>query len=84
MEERFLVVEGDLNTYRIHLGSGNVQMEPGTRYLCIVRDASPKRRERAFLPFEGDAMLSLIVSKAFLLADDRRITDPAIVSQLRR
>ena len=84
VEDRFLVVEGDLNTYRIHLGSGNVQMEPGTRYLCIVRDASPKRRERAFLPFEGDAMLSLIVSKAFLLADDRRITDPAIVSQLRR
>src|SRR5437763_4811423 len=28
LEERFLVVRGDLRTYRIHLGSGNVQMEP--------------------------------------------------------
>jgi hypothetical protein len=35
-----------------------------------------------FLPFEGDSMLSLILSKAFLLAADKKITDPAIVRQL--
>lgn len=29
-------------------------------------------------------MLSLIVSKAFLLADDRKITDPGILRQIRR
>jgi hypothetical protein len=35
------------------------------------------------LPFEGDSTLSIILSKAFLLADDHRITDPTILRQLR-
>ena len=37
-----------------------------------------------FLPFDGDTTLSIIVSKALLLADDRSITDPVIVSQITR
>jgi hypothetical protein len=36
-----------------------------------------------FLPFEGDRMLSIILSKALMLAADDKITDPAIVSQLK-
>jgi hypothetical protein len=36
------------------------------------------------LPFEGDGTLSIILSKAFLLADDAKITDPTITSQLAR
>ena len=35
-----------------------------------------------FLPFEEDR-LGLILSKAFLLADDAAITDSSIVAQLR-
>ena len=35
-----------------------------------------------FLPFEGDTLLSLIISKAFLLADDKKIKDPTIRRQL--
>ena len=34
------------------------------------------------LPFEGDRTLSVIVSKAFLLAADTRITDPTITRQI--
>src|SRR5690606_40338405 len=34
--ERFLTVRGDLRTYKIHLGSGNILMEPNDQYLCIV------------------------------------------------
>jgi hypothetical protein len=34
------------------------------------------------LPFEDDTMLSLILSKAYLLAEDHRITDPSILSQI--
>ncbi|SCG44045.1 protein of unknown function [Micromonospora echinaurantiaca] len=81
LTERHLVVRGQLNTYRIHLGSGNILMEPANTYLCIV----PARRgpqESVFLPFEDDR-LALILSKAFLLAEDARITDPLIVAQLR-
>jgi hypothetical protein len=38
---RFLRVHGRLRTYRIHLGSGNILMEPDDAYLCVVpaRDA---------------------------------------------
>jgi hypothetical protein len=35
------------------------------------------------LPFEGDPVLSVILSKAFLLADDRAITDPTITRQIQ-
>ena len=82
--ERFLRVRGDLRTYKIHLGSGNVLMEPNDAYLCIV-DARSKDAGRLFLPFEENGgVLSLIVSKAFLLADDRKITDAGILRQIER
>jgi hypothetical protein len=84
LDGRFLVVRGDLRTYRIHLGSGNVLMQPNDQYLCIVpgRGAGAGSSGQLFLPFEGDAVLSVILSKAFLLADDHRITDPTIVRQI--
>jgi hypothetical protein len=80
--DRFLVVRGEICTYCIHLGSGNVLMEPGNRYLCIVPVQGAKSDDRLFLPFEGDGRLSLILSKALLLADDLSITDPTIKSQI--
>jgi hypothetical protein len=80
--ERYLVVRGGLRTYKIHLGSGNILMEPDDSYLCIVPSRRFGRRE-VFLPFEDDR-LALIVSKAFLLADDTSITDQTILSQIKR
>ncbi|WP_344589439.1 DUF4132 domain-containing protein [Actinomadura vinacea] len=78
---RHLEVRGDLRTYKIHLGSGNVQMEPDDSYLCIVaaRRAAPGK---VFLPFE-DERLALILSKAFLLAADGSITDEGILRQIK-
>jgi hypothetical protein len=85
LSDRFLVVRGDLRTYKIHLGSGNILMEPNDQYLCIVPDRSPATAAggELFLPFEGDATLSVILSKAFLLADDTAITDRTIVRQIK-
>ncbi|WP_225839315.1 DUF4132 domain-containing protein [Streptomyces sp. NK08204] len=82
LDGRFLTVRGDLRTYRIHLGSANILMEPDDSYLCIV----PARRSgdgKVFLPFE-DERLSLILSKAFLLAADTDITDETILMQIKR
>ena len=80
IEDRWLTVRGDERTYRIHLGSGNILMSPDDRYLCVVaRDA---QAARLFLPFDDDPVLSLILSKAFLLANDAAITDPSIRAQL--
>ena len=70
MSERFLVVRGGLRTYKIHLGSGNILMSPNDQYLCIVPKQTVAGGERVLLPFEGDSTLSIILSKAFLLADD--------------
>jgi hypothetical protein len=83
LEPRFLKVRGDRTEYRIHLNSGNILMEPDSRYLCIVQGAADKSTPRNLpLPFEGDRVLSLILSKAFLLAGDRHIKDDKILRQL--
>jgi hypothetical protein len=84
-DDKFLIVKGSLRTYKIHLGSANIQMEPNNQYLCIVADrgAAAKAGE-FFLPFEGDRTLAVIISKAFLLADDTKIKDPGIIGQIKR
>ena len=80
----FLVVKGHRHTYKIHLGSGNILMEPNDQYLCIVPERSSRTmgESAVFLPFEGDAVLSIILSKAQLLMDDDKITDATILRQL--
>jgi hypothetical protein len=86
LDARFLVVQGDLRTYRIHLGSGNVLMEPNSQYLCIVpaRGASgPGDPGHLYLPFAEDQGLAVILSKAMLLANDRTIKDPSILRQIQ-
>lgn len=83
--DKFLVVRGQLRNYNIHLGSGNILMTPNDQYLCIVAKQSAAAGDgKVFLPFEGDTLLSVILSKACLLAADDRITDTTIVSQLKR
>ncbi|MBW4700494.1 DUF4132 domain-containing protein [Micromonospora sp. RL09-050-HVF-A] len=82
LTDRYLHVRGNLRGYRIHLGSGNILMEPHDVYLCIV----PARggTGRLHLPFEDDPMLSMILSKAIMLAADDTITDPTVLRQLAR
>jgi hypothetical protein len=81
LTERHLVVRGRLGTYKIHIGSANVLMEPGSTYLCIVT-GRPAAREKVFLPFEEDGRLAVIISKALLLADDDKIDDETIRRQI--
>lgn len=82
-EDRYLSVRGDLRTYRIHLGSGNILMSPNDQYLCIVA-ARDSQAQKLFLPFDDDPVLSLVLSKAFLLANDTAIKDPTITAQINR
>ena len=85
IKDKFLVVKGKLRTYKIHIGSTNILMEPNDQYLCIVPAAGKKDLTgNLFIPFEGDKGLSIILSKAFLLADDDKITDSSITSQIGR
>ena len=84
LTDKFLVVRGNLRTYKIHLGSSNILMEPNDQYLCIVPSRSIQTNtDKLFLPFEGDQVLAVILSKAFLLANDKKITDPTITRQIK-
>ena len=56
-------------------------MEPNDSYLCIVESRSSPN---VMLPFEGDKILSLILSKATILANDSKIKDKTILSQINR
>ena len=69
-------------TYRIHLGSANILMEPDDAYLCIVASrGKATARSSCRSRTSGSA---LILSKAFLLAGDSAITDPGILRQIKR
>jgi hypothetical protein len=81
---KFLVVKGSLRTYKIHLGSGNILMEPNDEYLCIVPRQAEADNLGVLLPFEGDRTLSIVLSKAFLLAEDAKIKDETITRQIRQ
>ncbi|MFJ8079018.1 DUF4132 domain-containing protein [Streptomyces sp. NPDC096205] len=82
LDGRFLVVRGELCTYKIHIWSANILMEPDDRCLCVVPARRPAEG-KMFLPFEDDR-LAVILSKAFLLAADTEITDPTILRQIER
>lgn len=80
---RYLKVKGKVREYyKIHMGSSNILMSPDDRYLCIIPDQAEKPAQNLFLPFEGDRTLSLILSKAFMLVDDDKISDKTIISQI--
>ncbi len=84
IEDRYLRVRGNLAEYRIHLGSATIKMAPDDQYLCIVA-ASPDRRYSGYARWllDEDHVLSMIVSKAMLLANDSEIRDETILSQIR-
>jgi hypothetical protein len=82
LDGHFVLVDGNLGRYRIHLGSGNIHMEPSGRYLCIV--PGPLSTQKLYLPFEGDdTKTAEILSKILLLLEDDRIRDESILRQIR-
>jgi len=85
LQDRFLIVRGDVRTYKIHLGSGNILLEPNDQYLCIVPTRGSSTGglgNKLFLPFEGDRTLAIILSKALLLAEDTKTKDLTILHQI--
>lgn len=82
IKDKFLYIRGKLRTYKIHIGSSNILMEPNDEYLCIVPDRTKSKTENYFLPFEGDPGLSAVLSKALMLAEDDKIKDETITRQI--
>ena len=81
--DRELVVEGRRATYRIHLGSAQVRVDPHGSLLVVPRKrAGAAELARLFLPVEADDTLAAVLGTAFVLANDDAITDEAFTSQL--
>jgi hypothetical protein len=83
VEGHSAVVRGTRATYRVHLTSGSIHVEPGG-YLCVVPASfGATAHRRLFLPFaDEDRMTSVILSKVLLLAEDEKVTDRSILAQL--
>ena len=79
--KKHLDVTGVLRNYQIHLQSGAVFRQPDNKHICIVPKSDNDEKSLAILV--GDPMLSLIVSKALILANDDQIKDKSILSQIR-
>ena len=73
---------GKLGQYTVHLGSGVVH-QIGNSMLYVVPVHS-QHRGRLFLPFiDDDPKTAEILSKVLLFAEDTKIRDPKILSQIR-
>ena len=78
----FAKVSGKLGNYNIHLGSGMIHKEGGAH--IAVLPVHSQSRGRIFLPFlDEDPKTAEIISKILLFAEDNKIKDPAILSQIR-
>ncbi len=76
-------IHGTLANYSVHMGSGVVHAE-GVGMVSILPVHS-EARGRVFLPFaDDDPKTAEIMSKILLLAEDGKIKDPTILSQISR
>lgn len=82
VEGNHAVIDGKLGQYTVHLGSGVVH-QMGNSMLFVVPVHS-QHRGRIFLPFvDDDPKTAEIMSKILLFAEDTKIKDPNILSQIR-
>jgi hypothetical protein len=81
VEGNFALIEGKLGEYSVHLGSANAYKQAsGALFIVPVNS---QHRGRIFLPFlDEDPRTAEIVSKILMLAEDKKIKDPAILAQI--
>lgn len=80
-KESHVIISGSLGRYSVHLGSAVVHQVPG-KFLNILPVHS-QHRGRIFLPFmDEDPKTAEMLSKVILLANDAKIQDPTILSQI--
>lgn len=82
LEGNHALIDGKLGQYSVHLGSGVVH-QMGNAMLFVV-PVHAQHRGRMFLPFlDDDPKTAEILSKILLFAEDTKIKDPHILSQIR-
>jgi hypothetical protein len=84
LDEDYLTIQGQIHNYKIRYDNGSIFIDPSNQYLCVVsarKELIPQDTSQ-LLQVEQDHQLSMIISKALLLANDDQITDPTILRQL--
>ena len=77
------MVDGKLALYSIHLGSGVVHQLGGT--MIPVLPVHSQHKGRIFLPFvDDDPKTAEVISKVLLFAEDDKIKDPMILSNINK
>ncbi len=83
VEKSHAIIDGALAQYTVHLGSGVVHQVGGT--MLNVHPVHSQHRGRLFLPFaDDDPKTAEILSKVLLFAEDSKLKDPTILSQISR
>jgi hypothetical protein len=88
LTERDLVVHGSLATYQIDLATANVRMEPSGRWLSFDAERAAPAGTTDLFPWlsvtDDHEVLSRIVVRAAILADDERLASRRLLRQIRR
>ncbi len=81
VESHFALIKGRRATYRLHLGTAVIHLQPAG-YLCVVPADKVPRRDFA-LPFvDEDRRTSEVLAKLVMLSADHAIKDKSILLQL--
>lgn len=81
--DHFVNINGSLNRYSVHLGSGIVHQEGGGAIHIIPVWSG--QRGKVYLPFlDEDPKTAEIISKVIMLAQDEKLKDPSILAQIQR
>ena len=81
-EGNFFIVNGKINSYKINLGSGFVQIKNSQKHINLMPDVS-KLKKKAILPIKDDETLYIILAKALFLQNDDQITDEKLLSAIK-
>ncbi len=82
-EGNYLLIEGSLNQYRIHLGSGFAQIRSSQKHINLIPSiADLKKNKKLRLPMNDDDTLYMILAKALFLQNDAAIQDEKIIALL--
>lgn len=82
LKDNFCLIDGGLGKYSIHLGSGIVRKRPGS--VVFVVPIHSQQRGKIFLPFvDDDPKTADVMTKIFVLANDKDIKDPDILRELK-
>lgn len=76
-----VLIKGSRAEYSVHLGSGVCHIRGGA--MINILPVHSQHRGRIFLPFaDEDPKTAEVISKVLLLAEDKKIKDPYILSQI--